>query len=73
MVICYRLAWNMGLEEDPAILRSQTAPFRGVIHPFDTKYGTDTGGYLGPEELVTGHANDAQNYGYSAIAPSVFR
>ena len=37
------------------------------------KYGTDTGGYLGPEELVTGQANDAQNYGYSAIAPSVFR
>ena len=51
---------------------SKTAPNRGVIHPFDQKYGTDTGGYLGPEELVNGRANDALNYGYSAIAPSVF-
>src|SRR4029077_1292490 len=47
-------------------------PNRGVIHPFDMKYGTDTGGYLGPEELVNGGANDALNHGYSAIAPSVF-
>ena len=52
---------------------SKTAPNRGAIHPFDREYGTDTGGYLGPEELVTGQANDALNYGYSAIAPSVFR
>ncbi len=51
---------------------SKTAPNRGVIHPFDQKFGTDTGGYLGPEELVNGRANDAFNYGYSAIAPSVF-
>lgn len=52
---------------------SKTAPNRGAIHPFDFKYGTDTGGYLGPEELVNGRSNDAHNYGYSAIAPSVFR
>jgi SAM-dependent methyltransferase len=52
---------------------SKTAPNRGAIHPFDLKFGTDTGGYLGPEELVTGRAHDAFNYGYSAIAPSVFR
>jgi SAM-dependent methyltransferase len=32
----------------------------------------DTGGYLGPEELVRGRENDALNHGYSAIAPSVF-
>ena len=51
---------------------SKTAPNRGAIHPFDHKYGTDTGGYLGPEELVNGRRNDAHNYGYSAIAPSVF-
>ncbi len=43
------------------------------MHPFDRKYGTDTGGYLGPEDLVKGRANDALNHGYSAIAPSVFR
>ena len=52
---------------------SKTAPNRAAIHPFDEKYGTDTGGYLSPEELVTGQTNDALNYGYSAIAPSVFR
>jgi SAM-dependent methyltransferase len=51
---------------------SKTAPNRGVLHPFDRKYGTDTGGYLGPEELVKGRENDAHNHGYSAIAPSVF-
>jgi SAM-dependent methyltransferase len=60
--------------EDQNILASasKTAPNRGVIHPFDRKYGTDTGGYLGPEELVKGRENDALNHGYSAIAPSVF-
>jgi hypothetical protein len=52
---------------------SKTAPNRGFIHPFDLQYGTDTSGYLGPEELVTGRTSDALNYGYSAIAPSVFR
>lgn len=52
---------------------SKTAPNRGVIHPFDQKYGTDTSGYLGPEGLVHGRPNDAHNHGYSAIAPSVFR
>jgi SAM-dependent methyltransferase len=51
---------------------SKTAPNRGVLHPFDQKYGTDTGGYLGPEELAKGRANDALNHGYSAVAPSVF-
>jgi SAM-dependent methyltransferase len=52
---------------------SKTAPNRGVIHPFDHKYGTDTSGFLGPEDLVNGRANDALNHGYSAISPSVFR
>lgn len=52
---------------------SKIAPNRDAVHPFDVKYGTDTGGYLSPEDLVTGQTNDALNYGYSAIAPSVFR
>lgn len=51
---------------------AKTAPNRDVVHPFDRKYGLDTGGYLGPEDLVKGRPNDAHNYGYSAIAPSVF-
>jgi SAM-dependent methyltransferase len=37
------------------------------------KFGTDTGGYLRPDEIGSGHANDALNNGYSAVAPSVFR
>jgi hypothetical protein len=52
---------------------SRIAPNRFVIHPFDQKYGTDTGGYLSPEDLVKGRENDVLNHGYSAIAPSVFR
>jgi SAM-dependent methyltransferase len=51
---------------------AKTAPNRDVVHSFDQKYGLDTGGYFGPEELVKGHPSDAHNHGYSAIAPSVF-
>jgi len=43
------------------------------VHPFDLKYGTDTGGYLGPHEIRSGGVHDAMNNGYSAVAPSVFR
>jgi SAM-dependent methyltransferase len=49
------------------------APNRHALHPFDRKYGTDTGGYLSPDELLGGAASDAMNNGYSAVAPSVFR
>ncbi len=49
------------------------APNRRAMHPFDLKYGTDTGGYLSPHQLRTGRAGDATNNGYSAVAPSVFR
>jgi SAM-dependent methyltransferase len=49
------------------------APNRNAAHPFDLKYGTDTGGYLSPEQLRNGQTRDALNNGYSAVAPSVFR
>ena len=52
---------------------SNIAPNRHVVHPFDLKYGTDTGGYLRPDELGSGGIHDAMNNGYSAVAPSVFR
>jgi SAM-dependent methyltransferase len=52
---------------------SDIAPNRHAVHPFDAKHGTDTGGYLTPQEVAAGRAHDALNYGYSAIAPSVFR
>ena len=48
-------------------------PYRYIEHPFDTQFGVDTSGYIGARELVTKHAHDAFNNGYSAIAPSVFR
>jgi SAM-dependent methyltransferase len=52
---------------------SKIAPNRNALHPFDRKYGTDTGGYMSPDELLGGAAHDAMNNGYSAVAPSVFR
>jgi SAM-dependent methyltransferase len=52
---------------------SDIAPNRHAVHPFDAKYGTETAGYMTPREVAAGRAHDALNYGYSAIAPSVFR
>jgi SAM-dependent methyltransferase len=52
---------------------SNIAPNRHALHPFDLKYGTDTGGYLRPDEIGSGGIRDAMNNGYSAVAPSVFR
>jgi SAM-dependent methyltransferase len=52
---------------------SNIAPNRHAVHPFDLKYGTDTGGYLRPDEIGSGGIHDAMNNGYSAVAPSVFR
>ena len=52
---------------------SNIAPNRHAEHPFDLKYGTDTGGYLRPDEIDSGGMHDAMNNGYSAVAPSVFR
>ena len=52
---------------------SNIAPNRNAAHPFDLKYGTDTGGYLSPAQLRSGRGHDAMNNGYSAVAPSVFR
>jgi SAM-dependent methyltransferase len=55
-----------------ALDSDRIAPNKGAAHPFDLRWGTDTGGYLAPREMPTGHAHDAFCYGYSAIAPSVF-
>jgi SAM-dependent methyltransferase len=49
------------------------APNRNALHPFDLKYGTDTGGYLSSHEIGSGGIHDGMNNGYSAVAPSVFR
>jgi SAM-dependent methyltransferase len=60
---------------------SHIAPNRHTAHPFDLKYGTDTAGYLSPNELSgsgpdpqpNDRSSDGLNNGYSAVAPSVFR
>ena len=70
-----RNAFQSAAAGSPRALRDsrQIAPNKDAAHPFDIEHGTDTGGYLSPLEIVTGHAHDALGYGYSAIAPSVFR
>jgi SAM-dependent methyltransferase len=42
-------------------------------HPFDERYGVETGGLIGGEELRSGHRNDAFNTAYYAMVPSRFR
>jgi len=45
----------MGDSREWSALRSaQIAPNKDAAHPFDIEYGTDTGGYLSPKEIVTG-------------------
>ena len=47
------------------------SPAPAPVHPFDREYGTETGGLIQREDLVTGHANDAHVTAYYAIAPSI--
>src|SRR5580704_13113381 len=69
----FAILWAGSAEVQLQMTASDIAPNRHAVHPFDEKYGTDTGGYLSPQEIATGRAHDAFNFGYSAIAPSVFR
>lgn len=41
-------------------------------HPFDVRYGVDTGGLIGGGALSTGHAHDRYITAYVGIAPSRF-
>ncbi len=41
------------------------------VHPFDRQFGTDTGGLIPHDGLVTGHSNDAHITAYYAVAPSI--
>lgn len=43
------------------------------MHPFDLRHGTDSSGLLYAPDLPTGNAHDANNEGYYASAPSMFR
>ena len=42
-------------------------------HPFDARYGVETGGLIAGAELHSGHANDGFNTAYYAMAPSRFQ
>jgi SAM-dependent methyltransferase len=42
-------------------------------HPFDERYGVDTGGLIGSEDLRSGHQHDVFNTAYYGMAPSRFR
>jgi SAM-dependent methyltransferase len=41
------------------------------VHPFDRMYGTDTGGLISHDDLLTGHANDVHITAYYAVAQSI--
>jgi SAM-dependent methyltransferase len=43
------------------------------LHPFDERYGVDTGGLIQGPGLQSGLGNDAFNTGYYAMAPSRFQ
>jgi SAM-dependent methyltransferase len=42
-------------------------------HPFDERYGVDTGGLIGGGDLRSGHRNDVFNTAYYGMAPSRFQ
>jgi SAM-dependent methyltransferase len=41
-------------------------------HPFDQRYGVNTGGLIYGEDLGSGHPHDVHSAGYYATAPSLF-
>ena len=57
----------------PRLLRRPRGrqPKTAPVHPFDRQYGTDTGGLIPHDSLLTGHPNDAHITAYYAIAPSI--
>ena len=52
---------------------NQTSETKPQVHPFDQRYGVDTGGLIGGGELQTGHRNDVFNTAYYGMAPSRFQ
>jgi SAM-dependent methyltransferase len=60
-----------------ALQRARRRPDRSndaeSLHPFDERYGVDTGGLIGGGELRSGHPNDVFNTAYYGMAPSRFQ
>src|SRR5258708_6941940 len=52
---------------------NQTEEVKPQLHPFDERYGVDTGGLIGGGELRSGHRNDVFNTAYYGMAPSRFQ
>ena len=61
----------MGAKRQRARIIPIHAPKPGPVHPFDRRYGTETGGLIPRTELLTGHANDAHITAYYGVAPSI--
>lgn len=51
--------------------RARVLPIQPPVHPFDRAWGTDTGGLIPRESLLTGHASDRHLTAYYAVAPSI--
>jgi SAM-dependent methyltransferase len=52
---------------------AQTQETKPQPHPFDDRYGVDTGGLIGGGELRSGHRHDVFNTAYYGMAPSRFQ
>ena len=56
------------------VLYRRVVPRRvAAPHPFDVEHGLDTGGLLYGKDILSGHANDAQNTAYFGSQPSVMQ
>jgi SAM-dependent methyltransferase len=53
--------------------RDTSAEAKPLAHPFDERFGVDTGGLIGGGELRSGHKNDVFNTAYYGMAPSRFQ
>ena len=57
----------------PEVVPSPTEQQKHCSHPFDERYGTDTGGLIPREKLVTGSIADKHVTAYYGVAPSILR
>jgi SAM-dependent methyltransferase len=53
--------------------RDASAEAKPQRHPFDERYGVETGGLIQGGDLRSGHRNDVFNTAYYGMAPSRFR
>ncbi len=57
----------------PELISISTEQQKRCSHPFDEGYGTDTGGLIPREKLVTGSVADKHVTAYYGVAPSILR